>query len=87
MLIGSTFLELNNNKLWCIVSDEIIYFLEYNSFVKRFNFTTTVVAKRMKYHLKTKSKILKFSKEKMFMIFFEEGIKSVNNCTRINEVQ
>ena len=58
MFIGSTFLELNNNKLWCIVSDEIIYFLEYNSFVKRFNFTTTVVAKRKKYHLRTKSKIL-----------------------------
>ena len=63
MLIGSTFLELNNNKLWCIVSDEIIYFLEYNSFVKRFNFTTTVVAKRKKYHLKgQKSKILKRKK-------------------------
>ena len=57
MFIGSTFLELNNNKLWCIVSDVIIYFPEYNSFVKRFNFTTTVVAKRMKYLLKTKSEI------------------------------
>ena len=61
MLIGSTFIELNNNKLWCIVSDEIIYFLEFNSFVKRFNFTTTVVAKRKKYYIKTK---MKFEKEK-----------------------
>ena len=74
MLIGSTFLELNNNKLWCIVSDVIIYFPEYNSFVKRYNFTTTVVAKKTT----RKEKTHFFKKEKMFMIFLffaEEGIK------------